>query len=89
MSKYSYQNKEDVSLTDDVLKNSFLYSRISSICEISLAITMILAFTVKSIAQVPESQDPTEPKIDWVFPMGGEQGSSIKVKFEGKLLDGV
>ena len=77
-----------VSLTDDVLKNSFVYSSIRSICEVSLAITIVLVFTVKSIAQVPESQDPTEPKIDWVFPMGGEQSSSIKVRFEGKLLDG-
>ena len=41
------------------------------------------------IAQETPSTMPTEPEIDWIFPLGDRRGGHWQAEVEGRLLDEV
>ncbi len=56
-----------------------------------ILVSTLLAFLLPAhfIAQETSSAMPTEPEVDWIFPLGGQPGGHWQAEVEGRLLDEV
>ena len=50
---------------------------------------LALLFPARFITQDTAPSEPTEPEVNWIFPLGSKQGSHWQAEVEGRLLDGV
>ena len=53
-----------------------------------LVATIAWLFVDEVVAQYRKNPIPSEPRVDYVFPIGGAQGDQFEVQVEGRLLDG-